>query len=147
MGESDDVAHDFHDAGGLGAPEARPRALLVGRSDQDGHGRLRKCRGVEGRLVGRGIQGGEPGVDQAVEATRDLERLGCRPISATLQRATELEGVERRPARDRVEPFEDRAREVETEARAQEGIGLVHRERPQVEPGEPIRWNRFEPGR
>ena len=109
MGEPNGATDDFQHAGSLGAREAGLCPLRAGRGDQDGHARLRERGGIERDLLGGGIQGVEACADEAVEAAWHLERRGCRPVSTPLERAPELEGVERRPAGDRVEAREDRA--------------------------------------
>ena len=81
MGEADGVAGDLEHAGGDGA--LQPAAARSGpeRGDEDRHRRLRERGGVQRDLVGRRIQGGDAGADQAIEAARHLERVRASPTS------------------------------------------------------------------
>ena len=138
MGETDRAVDDLEHADGLPTSEAVIRSIHADRGHDDCDGWLREGRSMERDLVGGRFQSGNVRPDQIVETARHSQHVVRRAPTTELEVAPKLERIERRAAGRGVEAGKERAREIEIHTRAQKGVGLIDRERPNVDARQPI---------
>lgn len=144
MAEAQCLALALEHAGGLRPADRGSSPVAEGGAEQvDRRVRGRRCR--QDDRLGLGVETCEPVGDEGIETRRDGERIGVGARRSASQRPTELQGVERVPARDGVEPDQGRPSELEPEPRAEEAVDGVDRQRPHVHACDPL-WRRARDG-